>query len=572
MRVSEYILAAIRDQGVAHCFMDPGGLNDAFMAPMTATEGLRTVVTAFEGGAAYMAAGYARASAGLGVCFGIGGPGILNMTTALAAARADRTPLLAVSGEVPTSWEGMGGFQDASGAALDDIGALRPVTGMSESVSSAAVLPHHLRQAVSHALSRREPVHLSVPVDVQIAETAAEWVPVPRALWSARHLDVAALRDAAALFAGEDGARTAVLLAGPGVEHAGCSRELLSLAERYDLPVATTLSAKGAVPEDHPLALGVFGYGGSRWATTAILSDEVEVLVVIGSGLSQRDTLQWNRGMLPSRAMVHIDADPLMLGRTWPSEVPVVGSAAAALEWLLALGGPPAAGLEAGRAHRRRFLERVRASGPRRYGEEDCDSDAVPMHPARTVDALRSAVPDDTVLCVDSGAHRAWFAEYWDVRVPGTHLSLTNLGPMGGAIPMGIGAKLARPERPMVIATGDGCMLMHGMELHTAARAGVPVIVALMNNHSYGNIWYRAHAVGPGPESLTEISGIDWVGVARSLGGDGEAVTEPADVAAAARRGLEAGGPYLLDLRIDKTYPTPIAPWRAAVRQWEDAI
>ena len=572
MRVSEYIVAAIRDQGVTHCFMDPGGLNDAFMEPMTGTEGLRTVVTAFEGGAAYMAAGHARASAGLGVCFGIGGPGVLNMTTALAAALADRTPVLAISGEVPTSWEGLGGFQDASGAALDDIGALRPVTGMSESVSSAAVLPHHLRQAVSHALSRREPVHLSVPVDVQTAETAAGWAPVPRALATPRHLDVAALSDAAALFAGDDGARTAVILAGAGVEQAGCSRELLALAERYDLPVATTLAAKGAIAEDHPLALGVFGYGGSRWATEAILSDEVEVLVVIGSGLSQRDTLQWDRRMLPSRAMVHIESDPLLIGRTWPSEVPVVGSPAAALRWLLAVEGAAAAGLEAGRTRRRRFLEAVRAAGPRRYEQGDCASEAVPMHPARVVDALRAALPDDTVLCVDSGAHRAWFAEYWDVRVPGAHLSLTNLGPMGGAIPMGIGAKLARPERPMVIATGDGCMLMHGMELHTAAREGVRVIVAVMNNNSYGNIWYRAHAMGPGPESLTDITGIDWVGFARSMGGDGETVTDPGDLAPAARRALEAGGPYLLDLRIDKTYPTPIAPWRAAVKAWEDAI
>jgi acetolactate synthase-1/2/3 large subunit len=296
------------------------------------------------------------------------------------------------------------------------------------------------------------------------------------------------------------------------------------------------------------------------------------VLVVIGSGLSQRDTLQWNRRMLPSRAMVHIDSDPLVIGRTWPSEVPVVGNAAAALTWLLALDGPAAAGLEAGRAERRRFLDGIRAIGPRRYAEEDCASDAVPMHPARVVDALRGALPDDTVLCVDSGAHRAWFAEYWDVRVPGAHLSLTNLGPMGGAIPMGIGAKLARPERPMVIATGDGCMLMHGMELHTAGREGVPVIVALMNNGAYGNIWYRAHAMGPGPESLTDITGIDWVAFARAMGGDGETVTDPAEVAAAARRGLEADGPYLLDLRIDKTYPTPIAPWRAAVKAWEDAI
>jgi acetolactate synthase-1/2/3 large subunit len=124
----------------------------------------------------------------------------------------------------------------------------------------------------------------------------------------------------------------------------------------------------------------------------------------------------------------------------------------------------------------------------------------------------------------------------------------------------------------MVIATGDGCMLMHGMELHTAAREGVPVIVAVMNNRAYGNIWFRAHPMGPGPEALTDIPGIDWVEFARSMGCDGEAVTDPADVAAAARRALEADGPYLLDLRVDKTAPTPIAPWRLAVRQWEDHI
>ena len=136
---------------------------------MTGTEGLRTIVAAFEGGAAYIAAGYARASGGLGVCLGIGGPGILNMTTALAGARADRSPVLAISGEVARSWEDMGGFQDASGAAIDDIDVLRRVTGLSLPVSSRAVVPHHLRHAITHAFTRRSPVHLSVPIDVQKA-------------------------------------------------------------------------------------------------------------------------------------------------------------------------------------------------------------------------------------------------------------------------------------------------------------------------------------------------------------------------------------------------------------------
>jgi acetolactate synthase-1/2/3 large subunit len=321
------------------------------------------------------------------------------------------------------------------------------------------------------------------------------------------------------------------------------------------------------IPESHPLALGVFGYGGSRWAIDAIRSDETDILLVIGSGLSQRDTMQWDPKMLPSKALIQIDVDPLIIGRTWPGEVAVVANAGEALQRLAAL--KDAAGLEAGRAERRAFLTQIRARGPNQYQPEDTRSDAVPMHPARVVTELRAAFPDDGVLCVDSGAHRAWFAEYWGVHEPGTH-SLTNLGPMGGAIPLGIGAKLARPERPLMVATGDGCMLMHGMEVHTAAREKVPLVIALMNNPSYGNIYYRASKMGPGPERLTDIRGIDWVAFARSMGGDGERVDRPGDIAAAVGRALSATGPYLLDLHTDKTYPTPVKAWRERQQEWED--
>ena len=567
MLVTEYIIAALRDQGVDHCFMDCGGLNDNFMPPMTETEGLRTIVAAFEGGAAYMADGYARASGGLGVCFGIGGPGILNMVTALAAAGADRSPVMAISGEVARSWEGMGGFQDASGAGIDDIDILRRVTGLSLSMSSRAVVPHHLRHAITHALSRRAPVHLSVPLDVQKAVIQTSWQSVPELVTSARYVDEDALNDAVNLL-GTSGNHNIVVLAGPGVLHAGGTEALKAFAERFDIPVATTLSGKGAIAEDHPLGLGVFGYGGSPWAIDAIRSDEVQVLLVIGSGLSQRDTMQWDPRMLPSKALIHVEADPLLIGRTWPSDVPVVGNAGSVLHHLAGLKN--AAALEAGRADRRVFLERIKSLGPRQYNVDDTHSDAVPMHPARVVAELRAAFPDDGVLCVDSGAHRAWFAEYWDVRQPGTHYSLSNFGPMGGAIPLGIGAKLARPERPLMVATGDGCMLMHGMEVHTAARESVPLVIALMNNQSYGNIYFRASKMGPGPERLTDIPGIDWVAFAKSMGAQAERIEQPDGIAAAVARALESSGPYLLDLRIDKTYPTPVGVWRERQQEWED--
>jgi len=567
MRVADYIVSALRDQGVTHCFIDLGGLNDNFMPALTGTEDLRTIVAAFEGGAAYMADGYARASGGLGVCLGIGGPGVLNMTTALAAARADRTPVLAISGEVARSWEGMGGFQDASGAGIDDIDALRPITGLSLSLSSRTVVAHHLRHAITYAFTRRSPVHLSVPVDVQKAEIEAPWQPVPESLRSARFVDEGALERAVALLNAQEN-QNIIVLAGPGVLHAQGIEALCAFAERFDIPVATTLSGKGLIPESHPLALGVFGYGGSSWAIEAIRSDDTDILLVIGSGLSQRDTMQWDPKMLPSKALIQIDADPLIIGRTWAGEVAVVANAGEALQRLAAI--KDAAGLGAGRADRRAFLARIRARGPNRYQPDDTRSNAVPMHPARVVAELRAAFPDDGVLCVDSGAHRAWFAEYWDVREPGTHFSLTNLGPMGGAVPLGIGAKLARPERPLMVATGDGCMLMHGMEVHTAAREKVPLVIALMNNCSYGNIYYRASKMGPGPERLTDIPGIDWIAFARSMGGDGERVERPGDIAAAVGRALRASGPYLLDLHTDKTYPTPVGVWRERQQEWED--
>lgn len=566
-----YIVQSLAAEGVDHLFMVPGGMNDPFMPAMT-DDGVRTIVAAHEGGAAYMADGYARASGRLGVAFGIGGPGIFNMATALAAARVDRSAVLAISGEVPTDRQGRGGFQDASGAALDDVSVLKPVTAESLSVASPQLLDGELRTAALTALRDGFPVHLSVPLDVQRADAEGTWTPLPQAAYRPQFVDEAALEEAMAVF--QDGPDTVpsnvVILAGIGVRRACAEAALVAFAERFEIPVATTLPAKGLIAEDHPLALGVFGYGGSRWATQAILDPAVEVLLVVGSPLSQRDTLNWDPKMLPSAELIQVDADASLIGRTWPASVPVTGSPRAVFERLAAVEGPVAAGLDAGRERRRSFLADVRGRGPRTYESDDMRSDAVPMHPARMVVEARAACPRETVLAVDSGAHRAWCSQYWPSYGDNDYLSLANLAPMGGAIPLGIGAKLARPDRPLVIATGDGCMLMHGMEIHTAARHRVPVVILVFDNRSYGNIWDRAHGLGTGPEGLTDISGIDWPGFARSLGGDGVTVEQPEQLAGAFEQALAYPGPFVVAARVDKHYPTPIAPWRQAVAEWED--
>ena len=461
MRTADYIVSAIRDQGVTHCFIDLGGLNDNFMPALSGTKGIRTIVAAFEGGAAYMADGYARASGGLGVCFGIGGPGVLNMTTALAAARADRTPLLAISGEVARSWEGMGGFQDASGAGIDDIDVLKRITGLSLSVSSCAVVSHHLRHAITYAFTRRSPVHVSVPVDVQKAEIDSAWQPVPESLRWPRFVDESALDRAVGLLNAARNQKI-IVLAGPGVLHARGIDALRAFAERFDIPVATTLSGKGLIPESHPLALGVFGYGGSRWAIDAIRSDETDMLLVIGSGLSQRDTMQWDPKMLPSKALIQIDADPLIIGRTWAGEVAVVGNAGEALQRLAAI--KDAAGLEAGRAQRQAFLAQIRAQGPCQYRPEDTKSDAVPMHPARGRGGTASRLSRRRCVVRGLGRTPGVVCRVLGCSRAGYPLLADQPRPDGRSGPPRHRRK-ASPSR----ATADGC---HGGRLHADARHG----------------------------------------------------------------------------------------------------
>ena len=547
---------------------------DPFLPAFAEVPGLKPVVAAQEGGAAYMADGYARASGRFGACLVIGGPGITNTVTPLEAARTDGSPLLVISGQVPTTWEGRGGFQDSSPAALDDISILRPLCKASFAAETPLLVRHHLRSCLKSMLAGGQgPVHLSLPLDVQKHEAVSEWQPLGRAAYHGRVADQGALEELWRLLAPEDPAKAPVrvaILAGGGVEKAGAWKELRRLAERFGIPVATTLRAKGVLPENHPLSLGVFGYAGHPHAIETILSGQVEVLLVLGSGLLQRDTMYWNPKMLPNKALVQVDIDPTVIGRTWPVSLPLAGDCKEVLARLLAEDSPRSLSLEAGRGQRAAWLEQIRGVGPNYYDRENLAGDSVPLHPARVIRELRAALPEDAVLVVDSGAHRAFCGHYWQALRPQSYLSATNLGPMGWAIPAAVGAKAARPELPLAVVTGDGCMLMHGMEIQTAARYGLGIIYVVINNGALANVWLRAHQGGPIPSELTTLPLHDWAGFARSLGLQAATVERPEELAPALYKARDCPGPCLLDVRCDKKFATPVTPYSRAKREWSD--
>ena len=574
MKATEYILNALLQEKINHVFMVPGGLIDNFYPALCATEGIQPIVAAHEAGAAYMADGYARASGRFGACFVIGGPGVTNAVTALSAALTDQSPLFLLTGEVPTDWEGRGGFQDASSAGLNDIEILRPVTSYSYEVESPHLLHFHLRAALRQMMgSRRAPVHLSIPVNIQNSEITAPYEALGATYYAPRMLDETAAQaciDRLSRTTGGETPRRIAILAGHGVERSGAADLLKSFAEHYDIPVATTLRAKGVLPEDHPLSLGVFGYSGTRYACETLLSGEIEALIVLGSGLNQRDTMFWEKRFRPTQLLIQVDLDSAVIGKNYAVDVPVVGDC---LSFLKKLAEGPEnfrKALEAGRSHRQAWLRSARAMGPRLYEAENAASNATPIHPARAVTELRRALPREGVLLVDSGAHRAFCGHYWDSYGAGHYISATNLGPMGWAIPAGIGAKLARPQLPLAVVTGDGCMQMHGMEVQTAARYKVPMLFVVLNNQALGNVYLRARKMGPGPADLTEIPLKDWAAFGRSLGTEGIVVEKPEELFPAFQKALAIPGPCVVDVRCGRDYTTPVAPWTQAKQEWMD--
>ena len=237
------------------------------------------------------------------------------------------------------------------------------------------------------------------------------------------------------------------------------------------------------------------------------------------------------------------------------------------LKWLAGAAEEIAAPLTEGIAARKEWVTRVKAK-PRYYDFENMTSDRSPVHPARMVADARRIMPRETIALVDSGAHRAFAAHYWDSYGPRQFLTAATLGPMGWAIGAGVGAKAARPDAPVLVFTGDGCMRMHGLEVQSASRAGLPVIYLVSNNQALGNVWLRARKEGEIPARLTEAPDQDWASFARALGADGATVRTPAELQPALERALASNRTVVIDVKTERAAPTPIEPYAEAQAHW----
>ncbi len=266
--------------------------------------------------------------------------------------------------------------------------------------------------------------------------------------------------------------------------------------------------------------------------------------------------------MRPSCGIAQVDAKPQSLGRNFPVEHPVAGDVRTALRELLA-DREICASLEATKAAREAWAGQFLA-GARYYDEATRESDAAPLHPARVVRDLRSVLPRDAALLVDSGAHRAFAGHHFPVLEPMRFFSATGIGPMGWALGAAAGVACALPGTRIAVVTGDGCMLQNGLELATAARHHLPILFVVFINAALGNVYLRARKAGAGAAAFTILRQNDWAAFASSLGVKGRRVTELGALAAAFGEFLESDGPMLVDALCDREAATPIEAWSRA--------
>jgi len=423
------------------------------------------VLARHEQGAGFIAQGMARASGAPAVCFGTSGPGVTNLVTAIADAKLDSIPLIAITGQVPRAMIGTDAFQE-----IDTYGLTIPITKHNYLVRSAGELREVIPDAFRVAMSGRPgPVVVDVPKDVQNEPIEIDALPAPGAADAPPPATAEDIARAAALI---NEARRPLLLIGAGIITANAAADLRRLAETASIPVAATLLGLGAMPHDHPLFLGMVGMHAARY--TNLLLEECDLLVALGMRFDDRATGK-AAAFCPHAKIVHVDIDASELGKIKQPFLGIEADVGAALRALM----PHVASTK--RSEWMHHVATTRALHPLAMpGADD------PRQPYGIIRHVAALADDDAIITSDVGQHQMWVAQAFPFTRPRQWLTSGGLGTMGFGLPAAIGAALAEPTRPVVCFTGDGSLLMNIQELGTAAEEGVNVKVILLNNGHLG--------------------------------------------------------------------------------------
>jgi len=471
------LVRALEELDVEVVFGIPGGAILPAYDPIFDSKRLRHILVRHEQGAGHAATGYAQATGRVGVCMATSGPGATNLVTPIADAYMDSVPMVAITGQVPSGAIGTDAFQEA-----DICGITMPITKHNFLVQDAAEIPRVLAEAFHLASTGRPgPVLVDIAKDALQARTEFRW-PVEMELPGYRPAAKPSgkqIREAARLIVE---AKRPVLYVGGGVLKSRAAAELRALAELIQAPVVTTLMARGAFPDSHPLHLGMPGMHGSVAAVTAL--QKADLLITLGARFDDRVTGKLST-FAPGAAVIHADIDPAEISKNRVADVPIVGDARDVISDLLVAMRAEA---EAGRTPDYAGWRRQCASWKQTYPigfEPESDGS---LNPQLVVQRLGRIAGPDAIYVAGVGQHQMWASQFVSYENPYTWINSGGLGTMGFAVPAAMGAKVGRPDALVWAIDGDGCFQMTNQELTTCAIEGIPIKVAVINNGSLGMV------------------------------------------------------------------------------------
>ncbi|HET0674809.1 TPA: acetolactate synthase large subunit [Streptococcus pneumoniae] len=482
---SDLVLETLRDLGVDTIFGYPGGAVLPFYDAIYNFKGIRHILGRHEQGCLHEAEGYAKSTGKLGVAVVTSGPGATNAITGIANAMSDSVPLLVFTGQVARAGIGKDAFQEA-----DIVGITMPITKYNYQVRETADIPRIITEAVHIATTGRPgPVVIDLPKDISALETDFIYSPevnLPSYQPTLEPNDMQIKKILKQL----SKAKKPVLLAGGGISYAEAATELNEFAERYQIPVVTSLLGQGTIATSHPLFLGMGGMHGSFAANIAMT--EADFMISIGSRFDDR--LTGNPKTFAKNAKVaHIDIDPAEIGKIISADIPVVGDAKKALQMLLA---EPTV-----HNNTEKWIEKVTKDKNR---VRSYDKKERVVQPQAVIERIGELTNGDAIVVTDVGQHQMWTAQYYPYQNERQLVTSGGLGTMGFGIPAAIGAKIANPDKEVVLFVGDGGFQMTNQELAILNIYKVPIKVVMLNNHSLGMVrqWQESFYEGRTSESV----------------------------------------------------------------------
>jgi len=545
MTGAQLIVRLLERQGVRAIAGIPGGAILPLYDALSGSTLIHHVLARHEQGAGFMAQGMARVSGRPEVCFASSGPGATNLVTAIADARLDSIPLVAITGQVPLSMIGTDAFQE-----VDIYGMTVPITKHNFLVRSAQELLEVIPAAFRIAMSGRPgPVLVDVPKDVQSQLIEVAELPPPAEPEALPPLDQELLAQAAQMI---NEAEQPVLYLGGGVVHSGAAALAVTLAEQASMPTTMTLMALGAMPMDHPLSIGMLGMHGARY--TNFVLEEADLVVCVGARFDDRAVGKAAQ-FCPKARIVHIDVDRSELHKVKNAHVAIHADVSTALEALLP---------QVKVTLRKRWLSHVDSLKSRfplqLPGQDD------PRTHYGLIHAVAAALDDEAVITTDVGQHQMWVAQAYPFRRARQWFTSGGLGTMGFGMPAAMGAAMAEPGRTVVCFSGDGSLMMNIQELATLAEEGLNVKIVLMNNNSLGLVYQQQNLFYGKRVFASKYRGApDFVRIAEGFGIKALDLDGESDPRAALAQALNTPGPCLIHASIDREqFVYPMVPPGAA--------